>query len=339
MNRQILPVLLALTALSTPAITSADVSPSSRIDPWVLETTEHSATTEFIVFLREQADLSATSDIRSRSERGRAVFELLQGQARATQGPLLALLEAAGVEHRAYWVANMIWVRGDRALALRLAARDDVARIAANPSVRLADPMASPQAPVDVAGMAALLMSSQSCLERDVDAVEALMRKSAQPWQTNQSCGGIPGSEAPNNTYGYGEIRSALPGPDDCVAPVGAGAGGLNDGGIAICLVQGAGDPTVTPLDNALAVDCEAAGLAVNSGDRVIMVLRAAASGSDLKGTLTGVTGLFANCRNQVTGQTVGVPLGGANAWDCTAAGLNAAPGQQVQQVLVGTAQ
>jgi serine protease AprX len=610
MNRQILPVLLALTALSTPAITSADVSPSSRIDPWVLETTEHSATTEFIVFLREQADLSATSDIRSRSERGRAVFELLQGQARATQGPLLALLEAAGVEHRAYWVANMIWVRGDRALALRLAARDDVARIAANPSVRLADPMASPQAPVDVAGveqsiqqigvpdtfwangitgqgiviggqdtgydwdhpalretyrgwngisadhnyhwhdaihsgggvcgadssqpcddndhgthtmgtmvgddgasrqigvapgarwigcrnmdrgngtpitysecfqwfiaptdlngqnprpemaphvvnnswscppsegctdpdvmltvvnntraagimvvvsagnsgsgcssvstpsaiydasttvgsvnsasnissfssrgpvtfdgsgrlkpdltapgesilssvpgggyarfsgtsmagphvagMAALLMSSQSCLERDVDAVEALMRKSAQPWQTNQSCGGIPGSEAPNNTYGYGEIRSALPGPDDCVAPVGAGAGGLNDGGIAICLVQGAGDPAVTPLDNALAVDCEAAGLAVNSGDRVIMVLRAAASGSDLKGTLTGVTGLFANCRNQVTGQTVGVPLGGANAWDCTAAGLNAAPGQQVQQVLVGTAQ
>jgi hypothetical protein len=42
---------------------------------------------------------------------------------------------------------------------------------------------------------------------------------------------------------------------------------------------------------------------------------------------------------NQTTGQSVIAPLGGANAWKCSAAGLAASSGDSVQQILIGTAQ
>jgi uncharacterized repeat protein (TIGR01451 family) len=59
------------------------------------------------------------------------------------------------VEYRSYWVANLIWVRGDSNLVQTLAWRDDVAHLYANPQVRLEQPvMASqPQAPDQPTGI------------------------------------------------------------------------------------------------------------------------------------------------------------------------------------------
>lgn len=616
MLRSILPAATGAAALAVLTVLPAHGDTSqvpSNIDPWVLETTAQAhATTEFLVFMREQADLASVQTMRKRAERGAAVYRRLADTARATQDDVLARLREAGVPHRSYWIANMIWVRGDRALAVELASHPDVAAIHANPTVQLAAPAVTPLSPneiegieqsliqigvpdtfwangitgqgiviggqdtgydwqhpalishyrgaqgpaVDhnyhwhdaihsgggvcgadaaepcddnnhgthtmgtmvgddggsnqigvapgatwigcrnmdrgngtpatysecfqwfvaptdlndqnprpemaphvinnswscppsegctspevmltvvnntraagimvvvsagnsgsgcssvstpaaiydasttvgsvnstsrissfssrgpvtfdgsgrmkpdlvapgesirssipgggysrfsgtsmagphVAGMAALLMSSQGCLVRDVDAVEVLMKKTAQFWTSTQNCGGAPGNVQPSNTFGYGEIRSALPGPADCGAPVGGAAGGLSLGSnIAICIPPtGPGDRAIAPLDNALAFDCEAGGLSVNSGDRVIMVVRGNASGSDLQGTLTGLDGLVARCVNQTTGQSVVAPLGGANAWNCSAAGLAASSGDSVQQILIGTAQ
>jgi len=92
--------------------------------------------TEFILFLSEQADLSAAAGRHSKAEKGRFVTETLRGQAARTQAPILALLEARRVEHSSYWIANMIWVRGDGRLLETLARRADVRHIAANPRVR-----------------------------------------------------------------------------------------------------------------------------------------------------------------------------------------------------------
>ena len=50
---------------------------------------------------------------------------------------MIAALTAAGVEYRAYWITNMIWVRGDARLARAMAQRDDVEGVRANPAVRL----------------------------------------------------------------------------------------------------------------------------------------------------------------------------------------------------------
>ena len=48
-----------------------------------------------------------------------------------------------GVAHQSFWVANMILVRGDLATVQTLAARADVARIDANPTVRISEPAVS----------------------------------------------------------------------------------------------------------------------------------------------------------------------------------------------------
>lgn len=108
----------------------------NRVDPWVLDTAAK-GDTEFLVFLTEQADLSQAYRFKTKAEKGRYVYQQLTSIARRTQKPLLNELKHNGVEHRAYWVVNMIWVRGSQELIEKLARRSDVARIHANPSVQI----------------------------------------------------------------------------------------------------------------------------------------------------------------------------------------------------------
>ncbi|MBN1148231.1 MAG: S8 family serine peptidase [Anaerolineales bacterium] len=57
-----------------------------------------------------------------------------------------------------------------------------------------------------VAGMAALLISATPGLSGQVDTIENIIEQSAVPRTTSQVCGGIFGSQSPNNTYGWGRI-------------------------------------------------------------------------------------------------------------------------------------
>jgi subtilisin family serine protease len=114
----------------------------SKVDAWVLKEASRGQT-EFILFLPVQADLSPAADLPTKLAKGRYVYEALTAAAEQTQGPLLATLKARGVAHRSYWVANMIWVRGDAATLAGLAARADVAHVYANPAVKLNEPARS----------------------------------------------------------------------------------------------------------------------------------------------------------------------------------------------------
>jgi subtilisin family serine protease len=67
-----------------------------------------------------------------------------------------------------------------------------------------------------VSGLVALLISAQGCLQGDPESLEQFIIASAVPRTTTQECGGIPGSEVPNNTYGYGSIRAVVPPIDAC---------------------------------------------------------------------------------------------------------------------------
>jgi subtilisin family serine protease len=69
-----------------------------------------------------------------------------------------------------------------------------------------------------VAGLVALNISAESCLAGNVFALEAHIEATTLQRTTGQNCGDIPGSEVPNNTYGWGVIRAALPTPDLCLA-------------------------------------------------------------------------------------------------------------------------
>ncbi|MFC1463209.1 MAG: S8 family serine peptidase [Candidatus Brachytrichaceae bacterium NZ_4S206] len=57
-----------------------------------------------------------------------------------------------------------------------------------------------------VAGVVALLWSAVPNLRGDVETTEMLLRQTARPLTSDESCGGVPGSSQPNNTYGYGLV-------------------------------------------------------------------------------------------------------------------------------------
>src|SRR6202035_494543 len=108
----------------------------SKIAPWVLQHTENGKQAEFLVVLSDQADLGGAEALTTKQEKGRFVRDVLLNKAEATQGPLLTWLRERNIEHRSYYIVNLIWVRGNRDIASELAARPDVLRVEGNPQVR-----------------------------------------------------------------------------------------------------------------------------------------------------------------------------------------------------------
>ncbi len=146
MRFRMTPALLTVVLAFASALHAETLA--QKVDPWVLEKSA-AGTAEFLVMLRAQGDLRGARALASKGERGAFVMDTLRAVAESSQRPLLDLLAERGAPHRAYWVANMIWVRGDRRLVEELAAREDVFHVYANPRVRLDGPVAtSPAGPV-----------------------------------------------------------------------------------------------------------------------------------------------------------------------------------------------
>ena len=130
-------LLFALTLISTMTQTADAGTWKTAVDPWVLQTAAENGETEFLVFLAEQADLSTADNLSTKLQKGTFVYETLTATAARTQPAVIAALKAQNVEYRPYWVANMIWVRGDAAVVQTMAQRDDVSYIYANPAVKV----------------------------------------------------------------------------------------------------------------------------------------------------------------------------------------------------------
>ena len=60
-----------------------------------------------------------------------------------------------------------------------------------------------------VAGAVALLLSAEPDLIGQVAQVEELLRRTATPRTSGQTCGGVSGSQTPNSTYGWGRLNVA----------------------------------------------------------------------------------------------------------------------------------
>jgi uncharacterized repeat protein (TIGR01451 family) len=125
-----------------------------KVDPWVLSTAETKGSVEFLVFLREQAPVEEAGLLPTKEEKGEYVSRALRETAARTQAPVLEELKNLGAEARPYWIANMIWVRGDLEVARIMAERFDVARVSANPNVKLktlpAEPAEEGEAPAAI---------------------------------------------------------------------------------------------------------------------------------------------------------------------------------------------
>ena len=84
-----------------------------------------------------------------------------------------------------------------------------------------------------VAGAVALLLSAAPGLIGQVDQVEEILRRTAVPLTTTaQSCGGVPGTQIPNNTYGWGRIN--VQAAVDMVRQAGTLNGSVTDAGTGL---------------------------------------------------------------------------------------------------------
>ncbi|GAA4726844.1 S8 family serine peptidase [Phytohabitans rumicis] len=113
-----LTTVLAVTA--QPAVAFA-ADPEAAISKEVLAELDAKGSTGFVVYLREKADLSKVAK--------KNVYGELTATATRTQAGVRADLDERKVDYKPFWIANAIWVNGDKSTVDALAARGDVERI------------------------------------------------------------------------------------------------------------------------------------------------------------------------------------------------------------------
>jgi serine protease AprX len=133
-------VILLVVAFVFPSSSIPPVSAAlwqEKVDPWVLQSAQDAGDgqVDFLIYLVEQADLRHAATLTSKEEKGDYVFRSLTETARRTQTSLLQELQRQDIPYRSYWIANMVWARGDLQVVQDLARRREVARIHANPQV------------------------------------------------------------------------------------------------------------------------------------------------------------------------------------------------------------
>ncbi|NUT22468.1 MAG: S8 family serine peptidase [Hamadaea sp.] len=121
-----------IPALATPAAAATSAAISGEIT---------AESTDFLVYLRDKADLSPAKSL-PRTQRAEQVYTELKATAESSQKDVRALLDERKIAYKAFWIANAIWVHGDKALAEELAKLDGVASIEPNRAHALEKPTA-----------------------------------------------------------------------------------------------------------------------------------------------------------------------------------------------------
>jgi serine protease AprX len=143
---------LALLMAVVPLLLWADVSQAVSNDPEWERKVERSVLSkassgkaDFLIYLTEQADLSGAYRFQTKVEKGRYVYERLTAIAAATQPAITRELDRLGIEHKPFWIVNVIWARGDLGAVERIARRPDVAAIYASGVGALPRPRPEPR--------------------------------------------------------------------------------------------------------------------------------------------------------------------------------------------------
>jgi subtilisin family serine protease len=104
---------LAGPAFATTSSRSADATNwRDKVDPTVASAAEQGET-EFIIYMAQQADLSAAKTLATKEEKGVYVHKTLTEFADATQAPVKSLLAQRGLAYQSFWISNALYVRGD----------------------------------------------------------------------------------------------------------------------------------------------------------------------------------------------------------------------------------
>ncbi len=155
----LLLLLLLLIGLGSVHPSQAQGDPPSeaakaKIEPQLLEDLESANTADYFLWLTAQADLDRVAQLPTREAKGEYVFNALRQQAETSQKALRAYLDNQSVSYEPYYITNAILVRGgSRELLFALAARPDVARILANHTFQMPEPIRGDKRPAHPAAI------------------------------------------------------------------------------------------------------------------------------------------------------------------------------------------
>ena len=137
-----------LTVLAACAATAH----GAQIDPRVIQQANAVGDSDALLVLGDQsvptlAPLDTNADYRLRR---RVLVDALRSRAETTQRELRSWLDAHGIAHRDFWIANVIQARVPQAMLAELSLRSELQRIDANPAAMMPLPQtesARPEAP------------------------------------------------------------------------------------------------------------------------------------------------------------------------------------------------
>ncbi len=112
-----------------------------KVDPWVLAKAGAEGEAEFLLVLAQQADVRSAQGSAARKPRAATSTRSCAPWPTPASPPCSPSSSAAAFRTSRFLVVNMIWVRGKLADVEALAARAEVARVAANPAVGLDGPV------------------------------------------------------------------------------------------------------------------------------------------------------------------------------------------------------
>ncbi|MFN8380693.1 MAG: S8 family serine peptidase [Anaerolineales bacterium] len=103
------------------------------------------------VILKDQADISAVTQIKDRDERLTAAYEQLTTHANETQGAMRQFFDSVGIKYTPYYLENAMEVRGGTLVRLYLLTRPEVDRVIPSPRLRAAPEDSASPGPISAA--------------------------------------------------------------------------------------------------------------------------------------------------------------------------------------------
>ncbi|MEI6409735.1 MAG: S8 family serine peptidase [Bacteroidota bacterium] len=128
-------VMFFCVALSLNA--QQDIAWKQKIDTRLLERVFDGKKAEFLIILKEQADISYANQLRRKEDKGRYVYETLSNLAKSTQAPVRKMLDSLGAPWRNFWIVNGFWSIGTLNVIEQIAQMPEVERIEDNPIIHL----------------------------------------------------------------------------------------------------------------------------------------------------------------------------------------------------------
>lgn len=126
-------VLMAAPLVAASAESTKTERTRAFVDPALSNDLKARGAADLFVYVRGRADLSPAFQM-GWEERGHFVHRTLTGFAARTQAPIILELQKMGVEHRSFWIENVISIKQGNMLTVEiLAERDDVLAIIPEP--------------------------------------------------------------------------------------------------------------------------------------------------------------------------------------------------------------